>query len=156
MLTPSAGGNIPALPLIKDYTNSIATLLTFTSMSGTGTSDAQLSNDVITLTALARAEDQASEQRGTLYAALLARQFPPQGLATMQSAQAQQAAAQQDFQSSGSLAEQQLFQDTMEAAARSTRRRSRSRWPSRPATTGASASARCRRGSTPRPSGTAT
>ena len=114
--TPSAGGNIPALPLIKDYTNSIATLLTFTSMSGTGTSDAQLSNDVITLTALARAEDQASEQRGTLYAALLAHQFPPQGLATLQSAQAQQAAAQQDFQSSGSLAEQQLFQDTVSGA----------------------------------------
>ena len=114
--TPSAGGNIPALPLIKDYTNSIATLLTFTSMSGTGTSDAQLSNDVITLTALARAEDQASEQRGTLYAALLAHQFPPQGLATLQSAQAQQAAAQQDFQSSGSLAEQQLFQNTVSGA----------------------------------------
>ena len=111
--TPSSGGNIPALPLIKDYTNSIATLLTFTSMSGTGTSDAQLSNDVITLTALARAEDQASEQRGTLYAALLAHQFPPQGLTTLQSAQAQQAAAQQDFQSSASLAEQQLFQNTV-------------------------------------------
>ena len=111
--TPSGGGNIPALPLIKDYTNSVATLLTFTSMSGTGTSDAQLSNDVITLTALARAEDQASEQRGTLYAALLARQFPPQGLATLQSAQAQQAAAQQDFQSSASLAEQQLFHNTV-------------------------------------------
>ncbi len=111
--TPSAGGNIPALPLIKDYTNSIATLLTFTSMSGTGTSDAQLSNDVIMLTELARAEDQASEQRGTLYTALLTRQFPPQGLATLQSAQAQQAAAQQDFQSSTSLAEQQLFQNTV-------------------------------------------
>ena len=114
--TPSAGGNIPALPLIKDYTNSIATLLTFTSISGTGTSDAQISNDVITLTALARAEDQASEQRGTLYAALLAHQFPPQGLATLQSAQAQQAAAQQDFQSSTSLAEQQLFQNTVSGA----------------------------------------
>ena len=111
--TPSAGGNIPALQLIKDYTNSIATLLTFTSLSGTGTSDAQLSNDVITLTELARAEDQASEQRGTLYAALLAHQFPPQGLAALQSAQAQQAAAQQDFQSSTSLAEQQLFQNTV-------------------------------------------
>ena len=111
--TPAAGGNIPALPLIKDYTNSIATLLTFTSMSGTGASDAQLSNDVITLTALARAEDQVSEQRGTLYAALLARQFPPQGLATLQSAQAQQAAAQQDFQSSASLAELQLFRNTV-------------------------------------------
>ncbi len=111
--TTPPNGDIPALPLIQDYTNSIDTLLTFTSMSGTGTSDAQLANGVITLTALARAGDQASEQRGTLYAALLARQFPPQGLTTLQSEQAQEAAAEQDFQSSASLPEQQQFQNTV-------------------------------------------
>jgi signal transduction histidine kinase len=116
--TPSAtGGNIPALPLIQDYTNSIVQLLTFTNLTGTGTNDAQLSNDVITLTALARAENQASEQRGTLYAALIAHQFPPQGLSVLQSAQAQQAAAEQDFVSSAPLAEQQLFQNTVSGTA---------------------------------------
>ena len=82
-------------------------------MTGAGTSDATLSNDVVTLTALARAEDQASEQRGTLFAALTAQQFPPQGLQALQSEQAQEAAAEQDFQSSATLAEQQLFQNTV-------------------------------------------
>ena len=104
-------GNIPVLPLIQDYTNSIDTLLTFTSLSGSGTNDTQLSNDVITLTALARAENQASEQRGILYSTLIARQFPPQGLTSLQSAEAQESAAEADFQSSASLAEQQLFQN---------------------------------------------
>ncbi len=110
-------GNIPALPLIEDYTNSIVQLLSFTNLAGTGTNDAQLSNDIITLTALARAENQASEQRGTLYAALIAHQFPPQGLSVLQSAQAQQAAAEQDFVSSAPLAEQQLFQNIVSGTA---------------------------------------
>ena len=110
--TPPAG-QISVQPLIGDYTNSINTLLNFTAMTGAGTSDATLSNEVVTLTALARAEDQASAQRGTLFAALTAQQFPPQGLQALQSEQAQEAAAEQDFQSSGTLAEQQLFQNTV-------------------------------------------
>ena len=110
--TPPAG-KIPVQPLIGDYTNSIETLLTFTSMTGAGTSDATLSSEIVTLTALARAEDQASEQRGTLFAALTAQQFPPQGLQALQSEQAQEAAAEQDFQSSATLAQQQLFQNTV-------------------------------------------
>jgi signal transduction histidine kinase len=48
-----------------------------------------------------------------LYAALLAHQFPPQGLSALQSAQAQEAAAEQDFQSSATLGEQQQFQNTV-------------------------------------------
>ena len=114
--TPPAG-NIPVLPLIQDYTNSIDTLLTFTSLSGSGTNDTQLSNDVITLTALARAENQASEQRGILYSTLIARQFPPQGLTSLESAEAQESAAEADFQSSASLAEQQLFQNKVSGTA---------------------------------------
>ena len=114
--TPPAG-NIPVLPLIQDYTNSIDTLLTFTSLSGSGTNDTQLSNDVITLTALARAENQASEQRGILYSTLIARQFPPQGLTSLESAEAQESAAEADFQSSASLAGQQLFQNKVSGTA---------------------------------------
>ena len=110
--TPPAG-QISVQPLIGDYTNSIDTLLTFASMTGAGASDATLSNDVVTLTALARAENQASEQRGTLFGALTAQQFPPQGLQALQSEQAQEAAAEQDFQSSATLPEQQLFQNTV-------------------------------------------
>jgi signal transduction histidine kinase len=111
--TTAVNSQLPTTAVIDDYTNSIATLLTFTSISGTGSNDPQLGNDVIALTALARAEDQASEQRGTLYSALVVGQFPPGGLANLQSEEAQQAADQADFQSSASLAEQQAFQNTV-------------------------------------------
>jgi signal transduction histidine kinase/outer membrane murein-binding lipoprotein Lpp len=109
----SGAGKIPSEPMVQDYTNSIGTLLTFTSLSGAGTSDTQLSNDIIVLTALARSEDQASAQRGTLFAALWAKQFAPQGLSDLQDAQAQQAAAEANFTSAASLAQQQLFQNTV-------------------------------------------
>jgi signal transduction histidine kinase len=115
--TAPPAGNIPVLPLIQDYTSSIDALLTFTSLSGSGTNDTQLSSDVITLTALARAENQASQQRGILYAALIARQFAPEGLTSLQSAEAQESAAEADFQSSASLAEQQLFQNKVSGSA---------------------------------------
>ena len=104
---------IPTEPMIQDYTNSIDTLLTFTSLSGGGTSDTQLANDVLVLTALARAEDQASAQRATLFGALLAEQFPPQGLSDLQNEQAQQAADEADFTSAASLSQQQLFQNAV-------------------------------------------
>ncbi len=103
----------PTEPMIQDYTNSIGSLLTFTSLSGAGTSDTTLGNDVIVLTALARAEDQASAQRGTLFASLWAGKFPPQGLADLQDQQASQAADQADFTSAASLSQQQLFQNTV-------------------------------------------
>ncbi len=109
----SGGSLIPTEPMVQDYTNSIATLLTFTSLSGASTSDTELSNDVTVLTALARAEDQASAQRGTLFAALWTGQFPPQGLDDLQAEQAQQAAAQADFTSAATLPQQQLFQNTV-------------------------------------------
>ncbi len=104
---------IPTEPMIQDYTNSIDTLLTFTSLSGGGTSDTQLANDVLVLTALARAEDQASAQRATLFGALLAKQFPPQGLSDLQNEQAQEAADEADFTSAASLSQQQLFQNAV-------------------------------------------
>jgi signal transduction histidine kinase/outer membrane murein-binding lipoprotein Lpp len=103
----------PTEPMIQDYTNSIGSLLTFTSLSGAGTSDTTLGNDVIVLTALARAEDQASAQRGTLFASLWTGKFPPQGLSDLQDEQASQAADQAAFTSAASLSQQQLFQNTV-------------------------------------------
>src|SRR6202012_2181123 len=111
--TTTLNKGIPTEPMIQDYTNSIGTLLTFTSLSGAGTSDTTLGNDVIVLTALARAEDQASAQRGTLFASLWTGKFPPQGLSDLQDQQASQAADQADFTSAASLSQQQLFQNTV-------------------------------------------
>jgi signal transduction histidine kinase len=109
----AGGGQAPAQAMITDYTNSINTLLTFTSLSASGTGDTTLSRDVIILTALARATDEASQQRATLYSALIAKQFPPQGLNNLVSQGAAQTADQADFSSSASLAQQQLFQNTV-------------------------------------------
>jgi hypothetical protein len=106
-------GQLPTPVVIEDYTNSVGTLLTFTSISATGSNDPQLTNDVIVLTALARAEDQASEQRGTLYGALVAGAFAPGGVSTLESEGAQQTADLDDFNSSASLAEQQSYQNTV-------------------------------------------
>jgi signal transduction histidine kinase/outer membrane murein-binding lipoprotein Lpp len=115
--TTTLNKGIPTEPMIGDYTNSISTLLTFTSLSGAGTSDTQLSNDVIVLTALARAEDEASAQRGTLFAALYTGQFPPQGLADLQDQLASQQADLNDFTSAASLSQQQLEQNTVSGTA---------------------------------------
>src|ERR1700761_2149855 len=103
----------PPQAMVTDYTNSISILLTFTSLSASGTSDTTLSRDVIILTSLARATDEASQQRATLYLALLAGHFPPQGLNNLVSQAAAQTADQADFDSSASLAQQQLFANTV-------------------------------------------
>ena len=55
-------------------------------------------------------------QRGILYSTLIARQFPP-GLTSLESAEAQESAAEADFKSSASLAEQQLFQNRVSGTA---------------------------------------
>jgi signal transduction histidine kinase/outer membrane murein-binding lipoprotein Lpp len=111
---PTSGHtNAPAQAMVTDYTNSISILLTFTSLSASGTSDTTLSRDVIILTSLARATDEASQQRATLYLALLAGHFPPEGLNNLVSQAAAQTADQADFDSSASLAQQQLFANTV-------------------------------------------
>jgi signal transduction histidine kinase len=115
--TSKLSKGIPTEPMIGDYNNSIGTLLTFTSLSGAGTSDTQLSNDVIVLTALARAEDEASAQRGTLFAALYTGQFAPQGLSDLQDALASQQADLNDFTSAASLSQQQLEENTVSGTA---------------------------------------
>jgi signal transduction histidine kinase len=111
-----AVSHVPAQTIITDYTNSIASLLSFTSLSASGTSDTALSRDVIILTSLARAADEASQQRATLYSALIAGHFPPQGLNNLVNEQAAQQADQQDFNSSASLGQQQVFQNTVSGA----------------------------------------
>ncbi len=104
---------VPPLPVIDDYTQAVDTLLSFTSATGTTAGNAQIENDVIVLTALARAEDQASEQRGTLYAALIAGRFGPEGLADLTAEQAQQTADLAEFRSAASLPEQQFYDNTV-------------------------------------------
>ena len=103
----------PALVVIDDYSQAIADLFTLNDQIAQGTSDPTLQSDVRALGALSRTEDQASQQRGILYAALVARQFEPNGAAALTGAQSQQAAEFAEFQSDASIEEQQVYSNTV-------------------------------------------
>jgi signal transduction histidine kinase len=103
----------PALTVIDDYSEAIADLFTLNDQIAQGSSDPTLANNVRALSALSRTEDQATQQRGILYAALLAGQFDPGAAAALTSAQSQQAAEFAEFQSDASIDEQQVYNDTV-------------------------------------------
>ncbi len=104
---------IPALRIIVDYSASISDLFTLNGQIAQGVNDPALSDSVDALGALSRVEDQASQQRGILYAALLSPQFVPGAADALSSAQTQQAAEFTEFQGSTSIAEQQFYSDTV-------------------------------------------
>jgi hypothetical protein len=101
----------PSLTVISDYSEAIANLFTLNDQIIQGSSDATLANTVRALGALSRAEDQASQQRGILYAALVTGQFEPGAATALISAQAQQAAEFAEFQSAATINEQQVYSD---------------------------------------------
>jgi signal transduction histidine kinase len=103
----------PALTVIDDYSEAIADLFTLNDQIAQGSSDPTLANNVRALGALSRTEDQVTQQRGILYAALLARRFDPGAAAALTGAQSQQAAEFAEFQSDASIDEQQVYSDTV-------------------------------------------
>jgi signal transduction histidine kinase len=66
---------ITPLPMIDEYSEVISTLLTIDDDIGAGSSSAQLAQTVSSLGSLAQTEDETSQQRAILYAALLQGQF---------------------------------------------------------------------------------
>ena len=107
----------PALTVIDDYSEAIADLFTLNDQIAQGSSDPTLANNVRALGALSRTEDEASQQRGILYAALLDRQFEPGAAGALTSGAAQQAAEFAEFQSDASIDEQQIYSNTVAGAA---------------------------------------
>ena len=93
-----AHSQMSPLPLINHYSAVIATLLAFDSDLAEGSSSAQLAQTVTSLEALAQAEEQASQQRAILYAALLEGQFEPGALNALVAAQSSQASDLATFQ----------------------------------------------------------
>jgi signal transduction histidine kinase len=93
-----AHSQMSPLPLINHYSAVIATLLAFDSDLAEGSSSAQLAQTVTSLEALAQTEEQASQQRAILYAALLERQFEPGALNALVAAQSSQASDLATFQ----------------------------------------------------------
>jgi signal transduction histidine kinase len=103
----------PSLNIVGDYSEAIADLFTLNDQISQGSSDPTLSNTVRALGALSRTEDEASQQRGILYAALLNGQFEPGAESSLSSALAAQQAELQEFQSAATIGEQQIYSNTV-------------------------------------------
>jgi signal transduction histidine kinase len=103
----------PSLTVINSYSEAVANLFTLNDQIAQGSSDATLQNTVRALGAISRTEDEASQQRGILYAALLAGRFEPGAAAALTGAQAQQAAELAEFQSAATIGQQQQYSDTV-------------------------------------------
>ena len=67
----------PPLTIVQAYSGAINDLFTLNDQIAQGSSDPTLTSTVRALGALSRTEDEASQQRGLLYAALLNGQFAP-------------------------------------------------------------------------------
>ncbi len=99
----------PPLAVIQSYSTAIADLFTLNDQIAQGNGDPTLTSTVRALGALSRTEDEASQQRGLLYAALLNGQFAPGVASALSSAEAAQEAEFEEFQSAASIDEQQTY-----------------------------------------------
>ena len=103
----------PPLSVITSYSEAIADLFTLNDQIAQGSSDATLATTVRALGAMSRTEDEASQQRGLLYAALLGGQFEPGVAGTLTSALAAQQAEFAEFQSAATINQQQTYSNTV-------------------------------------------
>jgi signal transduction histidine kinase len=92
-----ANSEITSLPLINHYSNVITTLLTFDNDIAAGSPSAPLAQTVTSIEALAQVEEESSQQRAVLFAALIEGQFEPGALSALTGAQSSQASAQTSF-----------------------------------------------------------
>ena len=93
-----AHSQITSLPEINHYSSVIATLLAFDNDIAAGSPSAPLAQTVTSIAALAQVEEQTSQQRAVLYAALVERQPEPGALTALTGAQSSQQSAQSSFQ----------------------------------------------------------
>jgi signal transduction histidine kinase len=96
------GGTAPsqmsALPLIVRYSNLIATLLEFDNDIAAGSSNAQLGQTVTSFTALAQMQEDASQQRALVFAALQSGAFETGALSAVTAAQSNQQSVTATYQ----------------------------------------------------------
>jgi signal transduction histidine kinase len=93
-----ANSQITSLPEIGHYSSVVATLLAFNNDIAAGSPSAPLAQTVTSIEALAQVEEQTSQQRAVLYAALIEGKFEPGALTALIGAQSSQAGAQSSFQ----------------------------------------------------------
>jgi signal transduction histidine kinase len=93
-----AHSEITTLPLINHYSSVVATLLAFDNDIAAGSPSAPLAQTVTSIEALAQVEEETSQQRAVLYAALIEGKFEPGALTALIGAQSSQASALTSFQ----------------------------------------------------------
>ena len=113
-LRATAASNEPeASPLITGYSTTISQLLAFNDEIAQDSANSVLADTVRTLNSLSEMKDDASQQRGLLYAALIERQFELGAPNALTAAQAQEDSDQSAFEASATLAEQHLYDSTV-------------------------------------------
>ncbi len=109
----STATELPPLVVVQRYTQLIDNLLALVDVTGQGTSDATLSQDIRVLGLVTRMAEEASEQRGILTAGLLQRQLTSNELTALNAAVSEQASNLQSFNSSASAAQRNLWNNTV-------------------------------------------
>ena len=109
----AAVGSAPALTAINDYTLATTDLFTFDDDIAQQAGSSALVGKVRALGSLSRMKDQASVQRAILQAALISGRFAPGTLNALLAAQAQQATDLASFETSATLGETQILDNTV-------------------------------------------
>ncbi len=92
-----ANSQITTLPEIGHYSSVVATMLAFDNDIAAGSPSAPLAQTVTSIEALAQVEEETSQQRAVLYAALIEGKFEPGALTALIGAQSSQASALASF-----------------------------------------------------------
>jgi methyl-accepting chemotaxis protein len=107
------GSDAPALAVVTEYALATGDLFTFDDDIAQQAGSSVLVGSVRALGCLSRMKDQASQQRAILQAAFLEGQLEPGALDALITAQAQQATDLASFETSATLGETQVLNDTV-------------------------------------------
>jgi signal transduction histidine kinase len=104
---------LPTSQVISAYSGFISVLINLNDVISAGSNDQQVTQEVRTLSALARVKEDNSQLRAVIVGALTVGHFDPSQLDQTQTTQAAAASAMNDFNNAASPAERQLFEDTV-------------------------------------------
>jgi signal transduction histidine kinase len=107
---------LPALVVVRKYTDLIDDLLVLENATAQGASDPTLSQNVRVLGLVSHMKEQASQQRGILAAALIQHTMSPAELQSLTTAQSNQAADLLQFNLSATSAQRQLWNNSVSGA----------------------------------------
>ncbi|MFC4057563.1 nitrate- and nitrite sensing domain-containing protein [Planomonospora corallina] len=113
MRSAATGTELPPLPMINFYSEAIRELLSIHDRIIRGEGDQEIGGSAAAFAALARAKEQASQERANLAVALAAKHLTPEGLDSLTAARAQRDSELAVFRANASLAQRQLYDDTV-------------------------------------------